>query len=188
LFTALNAQVKLCSLGGGGAASRNKTLLTTHARVSCFAMVFEKITPATTLADIPSIYSNAKITGSESAILVEKTPSGDMVYHLEFENTKLKRLKANFNADFAEAAYVDLAALAIAMIEANKTNRGLGNALVEQTVMPWKQLIESPLPEASERAIEGLHLLWNSQIAQAELILVWIWPGQLCLNYSEEIA
>lgn len=147
-------------------------------------MVFEKISRNFTITDLSQIFPGVKVSEKHTAFLVEKTPSGELVYQLTFQSEKLKQIHASINADYTESAYLDLAALALRIVEANAGARGNGGPLEEKAILPWKRLIESPLPGGSDRSIEGLSLEWRTG---AKLTLVWNWPGQLCLDYNEEL-
>lgn len=167
-------------------------------------MLFAKIKHQMSLNDFRKVFPDAVVTqpekkdyaesmwetmkGKNFATLHEKATGREVLYQLTFDNDALSFLQLNLNGDFIESEYLDLTAIALSLIEA-QPSRGIDAAAVESTLMPWKDLIQSPLPESGrpdERYIEAFSVSWPQLGWNISLSYTWTWPGQLTLEYREE--
>lgn len=169
-------------------------------------MHFEKIPHRMTLTAFREIFPAGKITeqkksGGDEGIpeelklqflanFTEVTSAGELLYQLTFRNEILGLLQLSLNGDFNEEGYTRLAAVAQEII-ALAGMRGLGAPGEQSPLLAWKELIQSPLPEAErseDRFIRVLAAKWKSDGCTAELRYDWTWPGQLSLEYKEAIS
>ncbi len=168
-------------------------------------MHFEKIPHRMTLAAFRENFPAGKITapkksGGDAGIpedlkqqflanFTEVTSAGELLYQLTFRNEILALLQLSLNGDFNEEGYTSLAAVAQEII-ALAGKRGLGAPAGQSSLLAWKDLIQSPLPEAErseDRFIRVLAAQWKNDSCTAELRYDWTWPGQLSLEYKEAI-
>lgn len=149
-------------------------------------MLFAKIKHQMPVAEFREVFPQVKI--AQPTTFSEKLSGREIVYKLTFENDTLALLQVNLNGDFVESEYLDITAIALSLIEAQPA-RGIDAAAVESTLLPWKDLIQSPLPDSGkpdERYIEALGVSWPVLGWSITMSFTWTWPGQLTLEYREE--
>jgi hypothetical protein len=148
-------------------------------------MLFARIKHQMSVAEFRIEFPEIKI--AQPTTFSEKLSGREIVYKLTFENDLLSRVQINLNGDFTESEYLDITAIALSLIEA-QAGRGIDATAVESTLLPWKDLIQSPLPDSGkpdERYIEALKVSWPVLGWSISLSFTWTWPGQLTLEYHE---
>ncbi|MBN8219692.1 MAG: hypothetical protein J0L53_02145 [Spirochaetes bacterium] len=148
-------------------------------------MLLEKIPLGTSEADFLAAFAQVHQAG-EVLTFTETLAGGEIFYRAKSKNGKLAQLSLSMNGDFTESAYNDLTVITKSIIYLQKS-RGYPTAPQETKTLAWKELIESPLPDTGDRSIQVFAAGWDSPEAKAILSFSWTWPGQLALEYKEDM-
>lgn len=169
-------------------------------------MHLEKIPHRMTLTDFRKVFPAGKIREPKQsdydeslweemklnffANFTEDTSAGEILYQLTFRREILSFLQLNINGDFNEEGYSKLAGVAREIIALGAL-RDIGAPVEQSPLLAWKDLIQSPLPDSGrpeDRFISVLNATWKPDGYKVTLRYDWTWPGQLYLEYREEIC